>query len=59
MFSEVLTDGWPQNVLSFTPGFSPVPDVEHQQKTVSTVFATFAMETVKTVSHHVFAFPPG
>jgi hypothetical protein len=45
----------PQKSFSFTPGFSPVPDVQHQQKTVSTVFAAFAIETVETVLNNVRA----
>ena len=46
-------------VFSFTPGFSPVSDGTHQQKTVSTVFSAFAGETVKTVPQNVGAFSPG
>jgi len=35
--------------FSFTPGFSLVHKVKLRQKTVSTVFRSFAAETVKTV----------
>jgi hypothetical protein len=41
------------NFVSFTPGFSPVVDRKRGQKTVSTVFAGFATETVKTVSQQI------
>ena len=37
-------------VLSFTPGFRPVLEVNLKPKTVSTVFSALATETVKTVS---------
>jgi hypothetical protein len=51
--------GFASKVVSFTPGFSPVSDRRSQQKTVSTVFLAFAIDTLETVSHHVITFPPG
>lgn len=46
-------------VFLFTPGFSPVRDGTHQQTTVSTVFATSLLETVKTVSQQRECFSTG
>jgi len=37
----VATAALPQDVVSFSPGFSPVTDGRYQQKTVSTVFPTY------------------
>jgi hypothetical protein len=42
----------PKKSFSFTPGFSPVLDSKHYQKTVSTVFGVFTIETVKNGSHN-------
>jgi hypothetical protein len=61
--NEEEVDGWTlsqaSKVVSFTPGFSPVPDRAESAETVSTVFLAFAIETVETVSHQVTRFPPG
>ena len=45
-------------VVSFTPGFSPVPK-EHQRKTVSTVFPLSLWKPLKRFLNNVSAFPPG
>jgi len=53
-----MITGFGSKLISFTPGFSPVPDAKQAENRFNGL-PSFALETVKTILNDVSAFPPG
>jgi hypothetical protein len=54
-----MTERFASNIVSFTPGFSPVENDVNSSETVLTVSTATAAKTVETVFHQCLSFITG